>query len=196
MNSGLSINQAALSSTVSEKSLATVRTEVQREPDLAKATKIVEDFLKNTNLNEASKKTLENSVSQAKRLSQVGQSVNAKVQLVQSLVVIEKQNANLNINTSELVTNSGSSKSSVEVVRNVIEKVAQEPNVVRALDQVKEAVKTASLAAESSGATRKSNPRHDQIATSRSKCTSEAQLTNALHKLNNRFKRKKLNQAK
>ena len=88
-------------STVSEKSLSTVRTEAQREPDVAKAIKIVEDFLKNSNLNETDKKALENSVSQAKSLSQAGQTVNAKVQLVQNLVMVEKQNASSNITTSE-----------------------------------------------------------------------------------------------
>ena len=176
--------------TVSEKSLATVRTEVQREPDVAKASKIVEDYLKNANLNESSKKTLEKSVLQAKRLAQVGQAVNAKVQLVQNLVVVEKQNKNSHINTNETALNMGRPKDSIdaghndtkavqetakmqqpiqakvtvtnaltqteqqaqseavptsEVIRQVKEKVTQEPNLTRALDQVKEVVKTASL---------------------------------------------------
>ncbi len=109
---GVEYQPSRSSSMTSEKSLTTVRTEAQREPDVAKAIKIVEDFLKNTSLNEASKKTLENSVSQAKRLSQAGQTVNAKVQLVQNLVMVEKQNASSNINTSEPAANSGSSKKS------------------------------------------------------------------------------------
>ena len=142
---GITYQPSRSSSTTSEKSLVTVRNEVQREPDIAKAIKLVEDFLKNTTLNETSKKTLENSVSQAKRLSQVGQTVNAKVQLVQNLVLIEKQNASSNITTSESVTNSGNSKSPVEVVRSVIEKVTQEPNLTKAIEQTKEAIKTPGL---------------------------------------------------
>ena len=92
---GAEYNQVVLHQLFLKKAITTVRTEVQREPDVAKAIKIVENFLKNTSLNETSKKALENSVSQAKRLSQVGQAVNAKVQLVQSLVAIEKQNTSL-----------------------------------------------------------------------------------------------------
>ena len=140
---GVDFQPSRSAAATAEKSLSTVRTEVQREPDLAKAIKIVEDFLKNTSLNEASKKTLDNSVSQAKSLTQAGQTVNAKVQLVQNLVVVEKQTATSNM--SESTTNSGSSKSPSEVVRNVIGKVAQEPDLAKALDQVKEAVKTENL---------------------------------------------------
>lgn len=87
--------QPIRSSVTPEKSMTTVRTEVQRELDLSKAIKIIEDFLKNTNLDENSKRILENSVTEAKRLAQSGQTVNAKVQLIQNLIVVEKQNANM-----------------------------------------------------------------------------------------------------
>lgn len=110
----------------SVKSIETVRAEVQREPNAAEAIRKVEDFLKNTNLNDANKKMLENSVLEAKRLFQAGQSVSAKIQLIQSLVAIEKQN-NTNI--------------SMNLVQNIQEKVAQESNVVKVIDQTKDPIK-------------------------------------------------------
>lgn len=99
---GVEYQSSGSSTPTPEKSLTTVRKEVQRELDLSKAIKIVEDFLKNTTLNESSKSTLENSVAEAKRLVQIGQSVNAKVQLIQNLIAVEKQNVNANIDMSEL----------------------------------------------------------------------------------------------
>ncbi len=148
---GVEYQPSHSSSTTPEKNLTTVRTEIQREPDVAKAIKIVEDFLKNTNLNETDKKTLENSVSQAKVLSQAGQTVKAKVQLVQSLVMVEKQKASSNATTNESAENSGSSKNPVEVVREVIKKVSQEPNLTKAIEQTKEAIKTPGLSPQAIG---------------------------------------------
>ena len=63
-----------------------------------------------------------------------------------------------------------------EVIRQVKEKVAQEPNVARALDQVKEVAKTCESATESSGEARKSDTGNDQAATNGSKCSSASEL--------------------
>ena len=69
-----------------------------------------------------------------------------------------------------------------EVIRQVKEKVAQEPNLAKALDQVKEAVKT-QAANKSSGAIRKSGSRHGQIPTSGPTGPSASELTNALNQI-------------
>ncbi|MFJ8257666.1 hypothetical protein ACIQ4Z_10390 [Peribacillus asahii] len=124
---------------VSVKSMAVVRTEAQREPNVAKSIQIVEDFLKNIDLNEVSKKKLEQSISEAKKLSQAGQMVQAKVQLIQSLVAVEKQINSTKNATAEMT------KSPSEAVQSMKEKVALEPNIVRALEQVKEIAKNANL---------------------------------------------------
>ena len=178
---GVEYQPSRSSSMTSEKSLTTVRTEAQREPDVAKAIKIVEDFLKNTSLNEASKKTLENSVSQAKRLSQAGQTVNAKVQLVQNLVMIEKQNANSNINKSEPAANSGSSKSPVEVVQKCKRKSRTGTKFDTSSRSSEGSSKKCKSPTESSRATRKSSAGNNQIATSRSKCPSASQLNECVN---------------
>ena len=178
---GVEFQPGRSAAATAEKSLSTVRTEVQREPDLAKAVKIVEDFLKNTNLNEASKKILENSVSEAQKLSQVGQSVNAKVQLVQNLVVVEKKAAATN--ASESKPNSGSSKSASEVIRNVIEKVAQEPNLTRSLNQVKEAVKSASLPSKVVEQLEKVVQETAKLQQTGQSVQARTQLTNALNQI-------------
>ncbi|RID84794.1 hypothetical protein D1953_13110 [Peribacillus asahii] len=124
------------------KSIATVRTEAQREPNVAKSIQMVEDFLKSTNLNEASKKKLEQSVSEAKKLSQAGQTVQAKVQLIQHLVAVEKQ---VNADKANTTAEMSASKSASEAILQVKEKVAQESNVARALEQVREVAKTENL---------------------------------------------------
>ena len=73
---------------------------------------------------------LEKAVQDTAKLQQAGQTVQARANLTNALNQIEQQ-----AQTEEAKPS--------EVIRQVKEKVAQEPNLAKALDQVKEAIKTA-----------------------------------------------------
>ena len=75
---------------------------------------------------------LEKAVQDTAKLQQSGQTAQAKANLTNALTQIEAQAQ------PEVAP-------TTEVIRQVKEKVAQEPNLTKALDQVKEVVKTASL---------------------------------------------------
>ena len=63
-----------------------------------------------------------------------------------------------------------------EVIRQVKEKVAQEPNLAKALDQVKEAVKTAPLPTKVVEQLEKAVTRHGQTPTSGPNSSSTSEL--------------------
>lgn len=151
--------QPIRSSVTPEKSMTTVRTEVQRALDLSKAIKIIEDFLKNTNLDDNSKRILENSVTEAKRLAQSGQTVNAKIQLIQNLIVVEKQNENMSEvikllkmgqveqNPVKLDNQASSVSSQMPIknpkqesfevaIRNLVNVLSKEPSLSKVLDKM------------------------------------------------------------
>jgi len=165
---------------VSAKSMAIVRNEAQREPNVAKSIQIVEDFFKNTNLNETSKKKLEQSVAEAKKLSQAGQPVQAKVQLIQHLVAVEKQ---VNVAKTNTVVEIPVPKNASEAIRQVKEKVAQEPNVARALEQVKEVAKVANLPAKAVEKLDKVVQEVTRLAQTSQSIQAKAQLTQSLSQL-------------
>lgn len=116
--------------TKSVKSLETVRAEVQHEPNAAEAVRLVEDFLKNTNLSDADKRALEKSISEAKKFIQAGQSVNAKVQLIQNLVAIQQQNTESIKSTTNLATNL-----SMDAMQNSKDKGPQEPSLANVIEK-------------------------------------------------------------
>ena len=106
---------------------------------------------------------LEKAVQDTAKLQQAGQSVQARAHLTNALTQIEQQAQVEEVKPSE-------------VIRQVKEKVAQEPNLTRALDQVKEVCEKCKSSTESSGAARKSGPRHGQTATSGQSVQARAQL--------------------
>ncbi|MFB5282831.1 hypothetical protein [Peribacillus sp. Hz7] len=129
----------------STKTLERVRAEIQREPDLSKVMKVIEDFLKSTDLDVATKRLLETSLSEAKRLAQSGQSINARVQLIQTFIALEKQNMSVGIaqiEESSVTTKPSINNSLEEAIQNVVKDVQKEPSLTKVLE------KTAALIAE------------------------------------------------
>ncbi|MEH6948141.1 hypothetical protein V7068_13935 [Bacillus sp. JJ634] len=125
----LGVQLQSRNNSVPAKSMATVRNEVQREQNVANSIQIVENFLKNTDLNEAIKKRLEQSVAEVKKLSQAGQPAQAKAQLTQTLHQLEQ---NLQVEESPKPT---------AALNQLKDRITQEPNIFKAIEQTKEAIK-------------------------------------------------------
>ena len=113
---------------------------------------------------------LEKAVQDTTKLQQAGQSVQARTNLTNAFTQIEQQAQVEEAKPSE-------------VIRQVKEKVAQEPNLTRALDQVKEAAKSASLPPKVVEQLEKAVQDTTKLQQAGQSVQARANLTNALNQI-------------
>lgn len=130
----------------SNKTLDTIRAEVQREPNIEKAIQIVKDYLKNAGLNDAVVRELEKGIAEITRFVQAGQTVNARVQLIQHLIMLGKQRTNLNlsnmstVNEASIMPPLNEETVLMDSIRHLVKDVQNEPSLAKLLEKINEFV--------------------------------------------------------
>ena len=124
-----------------------VKEKVAQEPNLAKALDQVKEAAKTASLPPKVVEQLEKAVQETMKLQQTGQSVQARTNLTNALQQIEQQ-----AQTEEAKPS--------EVIRQVKEKVAQEPNLAKCSRSSERSVENGESPTKSSGTTGKSSSRN------------------------------------
>ena len=140
-----------------------VKEKVSQEPNVARALDQVKEAVKTASLPPKVVEQLEKAIQDTTKLQQAGQNVQARVQLTNALTQIEQE-----VQTEEVKPS--------EVIRQVKEKVAQEPECSESTAPSQRSGENCESATKGSRKIRKSHSRQRKVTTSGQKRTGEGTI--------------------